>query len=234
MFKKKNELETNLFDKAMGWYRSGDPGKKSAAMDLFPESLLKSEIENYRKRDKKERLRLREETLNQMLEKAKKTFPIGSLIWSDDTCDDYPHLVVGEPYIGTTEYNTHIPYGVYEYGEDDDVEHKTVLVHTLTITHGEVDDMWGKDIVGLENLLLHMDKPVKDRYPKRPTFVDLNEYIKSENDQRTKEIADLTEKINRYQKEIDEWNKIREEWLNYNPEDLTQEKLKEYLKEKKW
>ena len=55
---KKNK---NLFDLAMGWYRSGDSGKKEAALDLFPEDMLKKETDAYRKRDKEERIKL---TLN--------------------------------------------------------------------------------------------------------------------------------------------------------------------------
>ena len=33
---------------AIGWYRSGDSGKKEAALDLFPEEMLEKEIEAYR------------------------------------------------------------------------------------------------------------------------------------------------------------------------------------------
>ena len=235
--KKKSELETNLFDKAMEWYQSGDRGKKEAAMELFPESLLESEIENYKKRNKKERLKLRDETLKQMLERAKKTFPIGSLIWSDDGCEDYPHLVVGEPYIGTTKYNTHIPDDVYHYWEDDNVERKTVLVHTIRLSHGEVSgncEKWGRGIVGLERLLINSDKPEGKRYPDRPLFVDLKKYYVSEKNERNKKIESLREKIGRWQKEIDDWSKELSEWEDYDPENLTKDKLKEILNKWKW
>lgn len=235
--KKKNELETNLFDKAMEWYQSGDSGKKEAAMELFPESLLKSEIENYKKRNKQERLKLRDETLKQMLERAKKTFPIGSLIWSDDSCEHLLHLVVGEPYIGSTTYNTHIPDGVYHYWEDDDVERKTVLVHTIRLYHGEVDgncEKWGRGIVGLEKLLINSDKPEGKRYPDRPLFVDLKKYYVSEKDERDKKIESLRENINRWQKEIDTWSKELSDWEDYDPENLTKDKLKEILDKWKW
>jgi hypothetical protein len=87
MFGKKNELETNLFDKVMEWYQSGDKGKREAALDLFPEDMLKKEIEGFKKRNKQERLKTREEQLHQRLKEAKKMFPIGTLIRSDDGTD---------------------------------------------------------------------------------------------------------------------------------------------------
>lgn len=235
--KKKSELETNLFDKAMEWYQSGNSGKREAALELFPESLLKSEIENFKKRNKKERLKLREETLKKMLERAKETFPIGSLIWSDDGCDHLLHLIVGEPYIGATQYNTHIPDDVYHYWEDNDVERKTVLVHTIKIYHGEVEgncERWGRGIVGLEKLLVNSDKPIDYRFPKRPMFVDLKEYYITEENDRQKHIDSLEEKINRWQKEINEWTKELSEWRYYDPRNLTEDKLKEILEKWKW
>ena len=109
MFGKKNELNTNLFDKAMEWYQSGDKGKREAALELFPEDMLEREIDDFKKRNYKEFMKTREEQLRRRLEDAKKIFPMGSLIWSDEGTDNCPNIIVGEPYIGDTQYGSHIP-----------------------------------------------------------------------------------------------------------------------------
>ena len=235
--KKKGELETNLFDKAMEWYQSGDSGKKAAALELFPESMLEKEIEGYRKRNKTERLKLRDEELKQTLERAKKLFPIGTLLWSDDGCEHCPLLVVGEPYIGSTKYNTHIPYDKYHYFEDQDVEKKTVLAHAIRICHGSVDEEnpnFRNTIIGLEKILIEMDKPEKDRYPKKNFFVDLESYSNMELETKVERIGKLEQDIDRYLKEIYKWKSELFEWKAYDPHAINPDVLKEMLKKWKW
>ena len=237
MFKKKNELETNLFDKAMEWYQSGDSGKKEAALDLFPEDMLKREIESFKKRNKQERLKTREEQLHQRLEEAKKMFPIGTLIWSDDGTDSCPNIVVGEPYIGNTEYGSHIPYGIYEY-TDKREEQKTILVHTVRIYRSEIESdnpKWYRSVVGLEMLMDNMKKPFSQRYPaKESYFVELEEYYKSENEERNNNLNNLKKSIATYEEKLQEFKKDLSEWENYDPNSLTKEKINEIVEKYKW
>lgn len=236
--KQKSELETNLFDKAMEWYQSGDHGKKEAALELFPEDLLESEIENFKKRNKKERLKARDEELKTVLERCKKMFPVGTLVWSDDSYSDInPLLIVGEPYIGSTKYNSHVPDSKYHYWEDKDVEHKTVLAHAIRICHGSVDTesmSWTKVNAGLEKILIEMDKPKEKRFGEKDYFVKLKDYVNKEKALREKEISQLKSDIGRYQEQIDKWKEKLNMWELYNPADLTETKLKQLLDYWKW
>ena len=229
----KGELETNLFDKAMKWYMSFDDGKKAAALELFPEDMLKKEIENYKKRDKEERLKLRETELKNNLERAKKMFPIGTVVWSDDGCDHCPNLIIGEPYIGNTKYGTHIPYDKYDLRDNDD-DKKTILAPAVRIFMGNVDTEHPhifKSIVGLEKILCTMDKPEEHRYPHKEFIVDLYQYALTQMEKRSNEIKNLEDKIRRNQKEIDEWKEELKEWKDYDPFALNEERIKELTEE---
>lgn len=226
----------NLFDLAIGWYRSGEPGRKAAALDLFPESMLEKEIEAYKKRDKKERMKTREQELEVCLEKAKSLFPVGTLIISDDGTDHCPNLIVGEPYIGNTKYNSHIPYGIYEYSDKEE-EQKTILVHTIRIYLGSEEDgpKWYRSIVGLEKLMINMDKPLDERYPKVDSyFIKLDDYCKSETEKKKKNIQDIKSEISELNEKIDRYSKDLSTWENYDPDSLTKEKIKEMVNKYKW
>ena len=234
--KKKSELEGNLFDKAMEWYQSGDRGKREAALELFPEDLLESEIENYKKRNKKERQKTREEELNNVLAKCKKMFPIGSIIWSDEGTDNCPNIVVGEPFIGNTKWSGHIPYGKYECSVDDE-EKKTVLVKTLRIFRDEITEesyKWAKSTVGLEKLLINQAKPIDQRYPRRDLFVDLDKYKNERKMERESQIERLKDKIKRYHEDMDELQNQLDAWEAYDPYGLTKEKIQQLIDKWKW
>ena len=214
----------NLFDLAMGWYRSGDSGKKAAALDLFPEEMLKKEIEEYRKRDKKERIKLREENLQKMLERCKKLFHIGDLIESPDGSDHLPNLIISEPRIQKVEYLPWCVENSYDYGPD---EKYTIVVDTVRLHMNEPLDRKSK--VCLEALLYYMDKSKNDEYKKKG-FIDLKEYAKKQIKERDEELSRLKEKEERYQRDLSDIQMDITTLENYDPNELTPKRVKEILK----
>lgn len=234
--KKKSELETNLFDKAMEWYQSGDRGKREAALELFPEDLLESEIENFKNRNYKEKKKKREEELQNVLETCKKMFPIGTLIWSDEGTDDCPNIVVGEPYIDTAKYGGHMPDGKYNWSDPEE-DKKTVLVKTLRLFRNEITEenyKWAKSIVGLEKVLLNSKKPMGQKYPDRDLFVNLDKYKKDQKDVRSEQIKRWTDKIAGYQRDIAAIQKTLKSWEEYNPDEITKESIQKIIDKWKW
>lgn len=214
----------NLFDLAMGWYRSGDSGKKEAALDLFPEEMLIKEIEAYRKRDKKERIKLREENLQKMLERCKKLFHIGDLIESPDGSDHLPNLIISEPRIQKVEYLPWCVENSYDYGPD---EKYTIVVDTVRLHMNEPLDRKSK--VCLEALLYYMDKPNDDEYRKRG-FIDLKEYAKKQIEEKNEELKELKEREQRTQKDLSDIQMDIATLEDYDPNELTPKKVKEILK----
>lgn len=214
----------NLFDLAMGWYRSGDSGKKAAALDLFPEEMLKKEIEEYRKRDKKERVKLREENLQKMLERCKKLFHIGDVIESPDGSDHLPNLIISEPRIQKVEYLPWCVENSCDYGPD---EKYTIVVDTVRLHMNKPLDRNSK--VCLEALLYYMDKPNDDEYKKKG-FIDLKEYAKKQIEEKNEELKDLREREERYQKDLSDIQMDITTLEEYDPNELTSKKIKEILK----
>jgi hypothetical protein len=213
----------NLFDLAMGWYRSGDSGKKEAALDLFPEDMLKKEIEAYRKRDKEERVKLREENLQKMLKRCQKLFHIGDLITSDDGTDSLPNLIISEPRIQKVDYLPFCVENSWEYGPNDKY---TIVVDTVRLYMNE--PLHYKSRVCLEALLYYMDKPDED-YKKRG-LIDLKEYTKKQIEETSEDLKGLYTQEEGVQNEL---NKIQESITrleNYDPNELTKEKIQEILK----
>lgn len=218
------ENNKNLFDLAMGWYRSGDPGKKAAALDLFPEDMLKKEIEAYRKRDKKERIKLREENLQKMLERCKKLFHIGDLIQSSDGTDHLPNLIISEPRIQKVEYLPFCVENSWDYGPD---EKYTIVVDTVRLYMNE--PLSRKSKVCLEELLYYMDKSKDDEFRKNG-FIDLKEYTKKQIEEKNKELNDLRAREQRVQKDLNDIQMDITTLEEYNPNELTSKKIKEILK----
>ena len=213
----------NLFDLAMGWYRSGDSGKKAAALDLFPEDMLKKEVEAFRRRVKEERVKLREENLQKMLKRCQKLFHIGDLISSDDGTDLLPNLIISDPRIQKVEC---LPWCVNNSWEYDGYEKKTIVVDTVRLSMNEPLDRKSK--VCLEQLLYYMDKPDED-YRKRG-FINLEEYTKKQIEKKDEESKQLKGLIERLQRDLDESKKKLVELKAYNPSELTEQKLEEILK----
>lgn len=218
------DKKKNLFDLAMGWYRSGDPGKKAAALDLFPEDMLKKEIEAYRKRDKEERIKLREENLQKMLKRCKKLFHIGDLIQSPDGTDHLPNLIVSEPRIQKVEYLPWCVENSYDYGPD---ERYTIVVDTVRLYMNE--PLNRKSKVCLEELLYYMDKSKNDKFRKNG-FIDLKEYTKKQIEEKNEELKDLREREQRVQKDLSDIQMDIATLEDYDPNELTKEKIKEILK----
>lgn len=212
----------NLFDIAMGWYRSGDSGKKEAALDLFPEEMLIKEIEAYRKRDKEEIFKSREEDLQKMLERCKKLFPVGTLVYSGDGTDHLPNLTIGEPYIKKVEF---LPFCVDNSWEYDDCEKKTIMVDTIRIRNNEP---YNYGHVCLEILLYYLDKSKDDQF-RRPVFIDLKEYEKEQKEKKDKQIKQLKEDIEKGKLELEKNTLELSELEKYDPSEL-EERLQEILK----
>ena len=227
--KKKNELETNLFDKAMSWYQSGDSGKKEAALELFPKDMLEKEIENYKKRDRDERMKLREKELQEVLEKCKKLFPVGTPVWSDDGTDHCVNVIVEEPHIAKTEYRA--PYGKYDYNDKD---RKTVLAKTIrigTMSNEPLEGTWCKSYVGLENLLINMTEKEDSPYVNTKPIINLKDLAKKKMEERNKEIKKVKEEIEKRSNELVKYNADLSELEAYNPYDFTEEKIQEIVKQ---
>lgn len=214
----------NLFDLAISWYRSGDYGKKAAALDLFPENMLKKEIKAYRKRDEKERIKLREENLQKMLERCKKLFHIGDVIESDDGTDNLPNLIISEPRIQKVEYLPWCVENSYDYGPD---ERYTIVVDTVRLYMNEPLDRKSK--VCMEQLLYYMDKPKDDEFRKNG-FIDLKEYAKKQIEERDTELSRLKESEQRTQKDLSDIQMNIAVLEDYDPNELTKEKVKDILK----
>ena len=217
--------KNNLFDIAMGWYRSGDSGKKAAALDLFPEEMLIKEIDEYRKRDKKERIKLREENLQKMLERCKKLFHVGDVIQSDDGTDNLPNIIISEPKIQNVKY---LPFCVDNSWEYDDCDKKTILVDTIRISCNK--PLERKYKVCLETLLYYMDKQKDDTFRKKG-FIDLKEYAKTQIEEKNNELKCLKEEEERKLKELNEIQSEIKCLEEYNPNELTNKKVKEIIKE---
>ena len=226
IFKKNKSMKKdNLFDIAMGWYGSGDSGKKAAALELFPEEMLKKEVEAYRKRNKEERIKLREENLQKMLERCKKLFHVGDVIQSDDGTDNLPNIIISEPKIQNVKY---LPFCVDNHLEYDDCDKKTILVDTIRISRNK--PLERKYKVCLEALLYYMDKPKDDTFRKKG-FINLKEYAKTQIDIKNNELKRLKEKEERKLKELNEIQSDIKCLEEYNPNELTNEKVKKIIKE---
>lgn len=217
----------NLFDLAMGWYRSGDSGKKAAALDLFPENMLEKEIEEYRKRDDEERIKLREENLQKMLERCKKLFQIGDLIQSPDGTDHLPNLIISEPRIQKVEY---LPCSVEDSWKYQDSEKYTIVVDTVRLYMNEPLDRKSK--VCLEALLYYMDKPKDDTFRKNG-FIDLKEYAEKQVEKKNEELKKLREREQRSLKDLKDLQSEIKELEDYDPTLLTKEKIYEIIEKYK-
>ena len=218
----------NLFDLAMGWYRSGDSGKKAAALDLFPEEMFKKELEDFKKRDKEEKKKAREQELQEVLEECKKLFPIGTPIWSDDGTDKCVNIVVEEPHITESEYR--VPWGKYDF---DEKERKTVVARVVRLEYfgnDVIEGGWGKSYAGLEKCLLAMNyKPDEIGYKNH--LINLEDLYTQKTEERNKEIEKLRKKISDAQVELDKYKVDLAELEAWNPKGLTKEKIQEIVKE---
>ncbi len=210
----------NYFDHAVGWYKRGGDFRV-AALELFSKAQLEGELARYEHEKRLERNERREKDLKEALEKCKKMYPIGTLIWSDEGSDHLPNLIVGEPYIGATKYKA--PYGVYEFDEDN---RKTVLAKTLRLRGTQIVD---EDIVELEKCLA--DKTPYYHSNHEYHVIDLEKFHEEEEEARRRTIADLKESIERLQRQLEEEKKRLANAEEYNPLALTKESTKQIIKE---
>lgn len=226
----KGELKTNLFDKALGWYQSGDSGKKAAAMELFPKEMLENEISNFKKRDLLERQKTREKELQDVLEECKKLFPVGTPIWSDDGSDHCVNIIVEEPHIEKSEYR--VPYEKYSY--NDKLERKTVVARVVRLEYfgnDVIEGGWGKSYAGLEKCLLDMKKKKcgESFCGYKNHLIDLKDLYAQKMEERNKEIEKTKNEIAEHQKALDKLQKELTELEAYDPRELTKEKIQEIV-----
>ena len=208
-----------LFEKAIEWYRKGGDYRR-AACELFSEK----ELEAYENGRKKNMMADRDKMLQEMLIRCKKLFPIGSLIQGDDFADHLPNLTISEPYI---QYVKYLPLCVNYSSEYKDGERKTIFVDTVRIRRNEP---CGKSQVCLEQLLYYMDKPDGDNFKKKG-FIDLKEYEKKQIEKKNEELTYLKTLAEKIEQDLDDTKKSIAEVEAYNPSELTEQKLKEILKD---
>ena len=208
-----------LFKKALEWYRKGGDYRR-AACELFSEN----ELETYENERKKNMMVDRDKMLQEMLIRCKKLFPIGSLIQGDNLADRLPNLTISEPYI---QYVKYLPLCVNYSSEYKDGERKTIFVDTVRIRRNEP---CGKSQVCLEQLLYYMDKPDGDNFKKKG-FIDLKEYEKKQIEKKNEELTYLKTLAEKIEQDLDDTKKSIAEVEAYNPSELTEQKLKEILKD---
>lgn len=208
-----------LFNKALEWYRKGGDYRR-AACELFSEK----ELEAYENGRKKNMMADRDKMLQEMLIRCKKLFPIGSLIQGDNLADRLPNLTISEPYI---QYVKYLPLCVNYSSEYKDGERKTIFVDTVRIRRNEP---CGKSQVCLEQLLYYMDKPDGDNFKKKG-FIDLKEYEKKQIEKKNDELTYLKTLAEKIEQDLDDTKKSIAEVEAYNPSELTEQKLKEILKD---
>ena len=218
--------EKELFEKALDWYQSFDPIKKKCALDLFPKEKLESKLQEHIENKKKKKQEQREEDLKKALEKCKRLFPIGTLIWSDECTDNLPHIVIDEPYIDKTEYGA--PYYVYDWDEKD---RKTVYAHTLRLHwNGEifVPISTKRDLVSLERCLYDMEKTEEYR---TNHIIDLKQFYKSETEKKKNNLERVKSNLEYYQRNVNQMNEEKDYYESYDPTKLTKERIQEIIKE---
>lgn len=208
-----------LFEKAIEWYRKGGDYRR-AACELFSEK----ELEAYENGRKKNMMADRDKMLQEMLIRCKKLFPIGSLIQGDNLADRLPNLTISEPYI---QYVKYLPLCVNYSSEYKDGEMKTIFVDTVRIRRNEP---CGKSQVCLEQLLYYMDKPDGDNFKKKG-FIDLKEYEKKQIEKKNEELTYLKTLAEKIEQDLDDTKKSIAEVEAYNPSELTEQKIKEILKD---
>ena len=208
-----------LFEKAIEWYRKGGDYRR-AACELFSEK----ELEAYENGRKKNMMADRDKMLQEMLIRCKKLFPIGSLIQGDNLADRLPNLTISEPYI---QYVKYLPLCVNYSSEYKDGERKTIFVDTVRIRRNEP---CGKSQVCLEQLLYYMDKPDGDNFKKKG-FIDLKEYEKKQIEKKNEELTYLKTLAEKIEQDLDDTKKSIAEVEAYNPSELTEQKLKDILKD---
>ena len=217
--------DKKLLDKALEWYQHSD--LRQAALDLFPEKVLEKELESYRKRKAKEREKTREIELQKMLERCKKLFPIGTLMWNDEGSDQLPNIVIGEPYIGSSPY--HYPRYTDYFGPGSDLNRRTVLVKSVRVSDGNVpaDDKFYLSKICLENSLYFIDHP--SEWTRSP-LINLVEYQKQEIKKRDNSVKDIQKDIERLEKSLSDKQERFSYLMMYNPMDFSKERIKEIVK----
>ena len=217
----------NLFEKAVDWYQSNNPGKREAALELFPEEKLKKEVEKFREKVRKEKLEAREEQLKKTLERCKKLFPIGTPMWNHDGTDHCPNIVISEPYITETKYS--IPDGAYDYGYSGPKKTIMAKVIRMSTTRNEpLEGDWKYSTINLEICLNHME--TKTTWGHKDHIINLNEYYKTRNEEKETRVKWLKETINQKQASINELIDELNTLEIYKPEGLTKELISEIVK----
>ena len=208
--------DKKLLEKALEWYQLHDYYK--AALELFPEEVLKKELKTYNKRKYEEKLAARKQELQEVLEQCKEKFPIGTLMWSDEGSDHCPNIVISEPYIGESDW--HMPHDVFGYRCDNGYK-MTVLAETVRISSGKA---FQRDVIGLERCLRNMNR--SDNLYKNH-IINLDEYHKQETEKRNNSIKDSKKNIKHLEDELAKEREYLNELKSYHPLKFTEERIQE-------
>ena len=222
----KKEDNPELYHKALDWYTKTEPGYKKAALDLFSEDELKAGVDEYKVQKKKELAKERQEFLQKTLERSKKIFPIGTLVWSHESSDRCANIIISEPYLGKGyPLVTHFHYGL----EDEGI---TVFADSLRVGYfkNELITPVRKDKVCLENCLYYMDKDKNNQFY-RNHIIDLKEYHKKKAKDKSDEIARLDKNIKQYEEQLKRQKEELAVVEAFDPNGLTEEKIKQLIKE---
>ena len=212
----------DLFNMAMEWYLSGNHGKREAALDLFPETLLKNEAEKWKSKNRDERKKARDKELKKLLGKAEKLFPKGTLVWNDDGSDECINVIVSKPYIGKN--SNRCPYGKYTTEDCRFEDRETVLAEAARVEYfgnEPFEGPFGRTLVGIERLMENNVHPILT--PK--------EYREIKEVQKQKRLKGLHKMAEKYKDELDAVNKEIEKVEAYDPEDFTEEKIMEIVRQ---
>ena len=219
-------MDKDMLKRAVEWYRRGGDFRK-AALELFDEKTLKRNLDKRLKEIEEEKSRNREIELQEILEECRRVFPIGTLIKSHEGTDRLPNLVIGEPYIKKSKY--HVPYSKYNPGDENK---KTVFVDTLRLFNGKpLDDRWGRSSVALEICLEHMKANPEDKVCYTNHIINLDEYIKEELEKKNRRIPRIEGRIKDLRDDIEKYEIELKELREYEPRELTKERIQEILKE---
>lgn len=183
----KKSIEISL-DKAREWYKKGGE-LREIALTAFSEKELDENIElDYDK----------------LLEKFAKKYPIGTIVWSNDGTDHYPHIIISKPYLKDIEY-----WSVFNIKKHIVFDTKRILLTGICGSHIEIRDKREFDEIKIQSYS-HPDdfnyKKWKQQY-----ISEHNKFIEHWTDiidKYNKDIKNLTQQILDYKFENDNFDEL--------------------------
>ena len=183
----KKSIEISL-DKAREWYKKGGE-LAEIALTAFSKKELDENIElDYDK----------------LLEKFAKKYPIGTVVWSNDGTDFYPHVIVSKPYLKDVEY-----WSMYNIKKHIVFDTKRILLTGICGSRIEIRDKREFDEIKIHSYA-HPNgfnyKKWKEHY-----ISEHNKFIEHWTDiidKYNKDIKNLTQQIFDYKYENDNFDEL--------------------------